>query len=147
MNSTSLFNVSTNASADSNIGLQTSTNLVGDHGFYYGHEPEKPNLNRPRTIRRLEGFLVSLDGDEAVVCFVQNNQPVEMVIPSRPLMQNGIVVQYQPFEFSEQEVHCNGYWQQVFLYKPLRDAKDKIMDSISLSEDARKKLDKLLKHV
>lgn len=143
---TILFDSRWNASTDSGVGLETDTSLASNHKFDFFQEMEaSPSLKKPRTVRRLEGILLSIDGDEARVCFVQNDQPLEMLIPSHYLKKNGIIERYQPFEFSEQEVYCNGYWQQAFLYKPLCESQKRIRETLALSEESMEKLCNLLR--
>ena len=104
---------------ESTLTLETNTTLAETSTFDFTQGAEPSTIKKTRTIRRLEGLLISMDDDEATVCFLQDGQPLEMVIPAHYLRKNGITERYQPFEFSEQEVRCDGYWQLLFLYKPL----------------------------
>lgn len=99
-----------------------------------------------RPIRKIEGFLCEISGDEATVCFVENDIETEMIIPAGPLVRNGITEAYQPFEFIESEVFNNvsKLWENITSYVPLCGPQDFVRESIQLSLKTEERLKMLL---
>lgn len=98
-----------------------------------------------RVTRKFEGFLVSLEGKDAVVCFIQNEECIEMVVPANNLIRNNIKAVNQPFEYIESDVFENGLWRQNIIYKPLCKPDEYTVTSVKLPDKTRKLLDALLK--
>ena len=78
------------------------------HSMYHGQS----NDFKRRVIRKIDGFLEKIDGEEAIVCFEPDN--IEMIVPSKNLCQNGICRNGQPFEFIEFEYCQDGIWYQSY---------------------------------
>jgi len=97
-----------------------------------------------QIIQKIDGFLVALEGDEAVVCFVKNEECIEMVVPAKNLKRNNITKKDQPFEYTESEVFKNGCWYQCTAYKPLCLADDYKVASVKLSDESRKQMEEIL---
>lgn len=103
--------------------------------------------NVQKVIRKLEGYLSHIEEDEAVVCFLENGQDVEMIVPARPLIQNGIIREGQPFVFMESEKYNRDsqLWENIFSYSPLCKENEYTREMLPISIAVREKLDELLK--
>jgi len=97
-----------------------------------------------RVTRKLEGFLVSREGKNALVCFIQNEECIEMVVPANNLTKNNITEVNQPFEYIESDIFDNGLWRQSAVYKPLCKPDEYTVASVQLPDESRKLLDALL---
>lgn len=111
---------------------------------------DKQNIRRHRNIqkviRKLEGYLSYIEEDEAVVCFIDKGREVEMIVPARQLIQNGIRREGQPFEFKESEEYNrdSGLWETIFSYSPLCRENECTREMLPLSSDMKEKLYGLL---
>lgn len=128
--------------------VSTNTNTGSFNSFVrseVGRSPDHRNIRR--IIRKLEGYLCDIDGDEATVCFIDNGTEFEMIVPARPLLQNKIKEKDQPFEYIESEVYdqTSGLWENTSSYIPLCSADEFSREPLPLSLEMRKKLNLLLK--
>jgi|LakMenEpi03Aug12_release.lakeMendotaPanAssembly.Ray.scaffolds.fasta_scaffold498891_2 hypothetical protein len=81
----------------------------------------KSTTNR-RTVRRLKGFLIEFNGEEARVGFLNDNQVVEYFLPARYLKESKITEPGQPFEMDEYEEKRATGFSTGTEFKPIASA-------------------------
>ena len=122
--------------------IQDSLTVSETNDFWHTrkkHEAKTPT----RTIRKLEGYLERIEGNEAIVCFLPDD--IEMAVPARPLCENGIVRSGQPFEYTEFESRRDGFIVQSYSYIPLCEADDFARIPLDLPPETKMRLNALLK--
>jgi len=107
---------------------------------------ERKNLQQ-KVLRKFKGFFDHFDGNNAVVYFVVDDEPIEYAVPANLLKKNRINRDGQPFEYIEMEVYDsqNKTCQMVTQYRPLCSAEDCDRRPIEFDSETRQRLNDLLK--
>src|SRR5207247_713866 len=85
--------------------------------------------NEPRVLRRLNGFLVEMQGTEARVAFVEDGQTILYDIPAEQLRRSGILTKNQPFQMDEIEMQTEGGLVVGYRFLPLANPSDAYMET------------------
>lgn len=101
---------------------------------------DKRKLANPK--RRLRGFLVEMQPDNARVAFVDNGQTVLYDLPAEHLRNAGITVQNQPFQMDETENKDeDGAWCVGYRFLALAKPSDAEIDVLQFDEERKRKRD------
>ena len=99
-----------------------------------------------RTTRRLKGFLVELQSNEARVAFVENGQTVSYDLPADQIRRAGIMVRNQPFQMDEIETEDeNGFPIVGYRFLPLAQPSDAYIETLNFDDERKRKRDLILK--
>jgi hypothetical protein len=100
----------------------------------------------PKTLRRLEGFLIEDQGEEYKVAFVEDGHLVFYYLPSSNLRKAGITAPNQPFQMDELELELpNGQNATGYTFVPLAKPSDSFPDPIEMTKERRGKLNAIFK--
>ena len=99
-----------------------------------------------RTKRRLKGFLVELQSNEARVAFVENGQTVFYDLPADQIRHAGIEVRNQPFQMDEIETE-DEHGSLIVGYRFLALAKpsDAYIETLNFDDERKRKRALILK--
>jgi hypothetical protein len=98
------------------------------------------SVSRKNPLRRLQGFLIEMHGEESKVAVEENGELIEYYFPSQLLRKNGLTLKNQPFELDEFLTDS----ALVFEIRPLARAENATTAAISLDPERRRKMDLLL---
>ncbi len=102
----------------------------------------KKSTERRKVVRRLKGFVVSFNGEEARVAFVQGGQPFFYDIPASNLSKKGISAVHQPFEMDEVLLELEPYAPSTaYEFRPLAKASDGYPEPLHLDAERQRKRD------
>jgi hypothetical protein len=105
-------------------------------------EERKP---QPRVLRRLEGFLMEMEKDEARVAFVEDGRVTPYDMPADQLRRSGIVVKNQPFQMDEIELKLEGGLVVGYRFEPLAKPSDAYIEPLNFDAERKRKRDLILK--
>jgi hypothetical protein len=92
--------------------------------------------------RRLRGFLVEMQSDDARVAFVDNGQTILYDLPAEHLRKAGVTVKNQPFQMDEIEGQSeSGGYSIEYRFLPLAKASDAEIEVLKFSEERKRKRD------
>jgi hypothetical protein len=92
--------------------------------------------------RRLRGFLVEMQTDNARVAFVENGQTILYDLPAEHLRNAGITVQNQPFQMDEMENKAeDGAWCVGYRFLALAKPSDAEVEVLEFDEKRKHKRD------
>jgi hypothetical protein len=113
----------------------------------YGPVSRKGNRNKREetVLRRMKGFLVELDGQEARVAFVQDGKTVLYDMPANHFRNAGIEHKNQPFQMDEIEMKTDLGMAVAYRFLPLAKASDAYIETLDFDEERRRKRDLILK--
>ncbi len=99
-----------------------------------------------RTKRRLKGFLVELQGNEARVAFVENGETVFYDLPADQIRRAGIELRNQPFQMDEIETK-DEHGSLIVGYRFLALAKpsDAYIETLNFDDERKRKRAFILK--
>ncbi|MBI2925925.1 MAG: hypothetical protein HYY24_09500 [Verrucomicrobia bacterium] len=99
-----------------------------------------------RTKRRLKGFLVEFQSDEARVAFVENGETVFYDLPADQIRRAGIKVRNQPFQMDEIETEDeHGCLIVGYRFLPLAQPSDAYIETLDFDDERKRKRDLILK--
>lgn len=101
----------------------------------------------PRVLRRMQGFLIEIDGDQARVAFVENGQTIQYDLPADQLRRNGIIVRNQPFQMDEIEVKLERGFAVGYRFEPLAKPSDGYAETLNFDAERKRKRDVILRAV
>ena len=151
---------------------ESEEKIEGDHGFSYsvkryidnaddssrnftirstiaddrGHGKSRKSNPSPKVTKRLYGYFIQQQGEEALVAFVENESLIHYYLPFYDLKKCGIKFENQPFEMDEKEVELDGLTYKRYEFRPLAHKKDKFSVSPESSNEIKNKLDYILSH-
>ncbi|MGA2176206.1 MAG: hypothetical protein ABSH38_14615 [Verrucomicrobiota bacterium] len=92
--------------------------------------------------RRLRGFLVEMQTDNARVAFVDNGQTILYDLPAEHLRKAGITAQNQPFQMDEIEnMDEDGAWCVGYRFLALAKASDAEIEVLKFDGERKRKRD------
>lgn len=95
---------------------------------------------KKRFIRRLQGFFVQQEGEEAGVAFVEEGRLFHYFLPMRHLEKSGIMAENQPFEMDEVETtEEDGSLTVSYTFRPVAKASDAFLDTVELDPERKRK--------
>lgn len=98
-------------------------------------------------IRRLRGFLISMQENQARVGFIQDDGPVvEYLLPEKNLRKAGITAINQPFEMDEIEQKIGDGFLSGYVFRPMAPAHAVVTDSFHADEDLTELRNAALRH-
>lgn len=98
------------------------------------------------TKRRLKGFLVELQGNEARVAFVENGETTFYDMPADQIRRAGIEVRNQPFQMDEVETQDeNGNLIVGYRFLALAKPSDAYIETLKFDDERRRKRALILK--
>ena len=97
--------------------------------------------SRPEVIRRLNGFFVQREGDEARVAFVEQGEVFHYMLPFKEFESAGITMENQPFEMDELSMSVDGVFLKGYRFRPMATAKDCVTESLELDPERKKKVE------
>lgn len=98
-----------------------------------------------KVLRRMQGFVIEANSEEAKVAFVEDGVTHEYYLPSRPLFAAGIRGENQPFQMDEVEMKTDAGMMVGYEFQPLAMPGDAFQDSFTLDEARKKKRDLIFK--
>jgi len=99
-----------------------------------------------RTKRRLKGFLVELQSNQARVAFVERGEMVFYDLPADQIRRAGIQVRNQPFQMDEIETEDeHGALIVGYRFVPLAQPADAYIDTLNFDDERKRKRDLILK--
>jgi hypothetical protein len=97
-------------------------------------------------IRRLKGFLVKVQGEDARVAFVENGQTILYDLPAEQLRRAGITAENQPFQMDEVEMQAgDDGWFVGYRFLPLAKLFDAYIETLNLDDERKRKRDLIFK--
>jgi hypothetical protein len=93
-----------------------------------------------RIVRRLHGFFVQEEGDEARVAFVENGSLVHYFLPLKVFREGGVTVENQPFEMDELEAVVEGVPMKGYKVRPSALPRDSRVETIALDPRSEENL-------
>jgi hypothetical protein len=104
------------------------------------------NVDPVSTKRRLKGFLIEMEPEEARVCLIENGERFFYDLPSDQLRKAGITHQNQPFEMDEIEMKIeDGGFVVGYRFKPLARPEHAYIESLKVDDERKRKRDLILK--
>ena len=99
-----------------------------------------------RTKRRLKGFLVELQSNEARVAFIEHGETIFYDLPADQIRRAGIKMRNQPFQMDEIETEDEHGWPIVgYRFRPLAQPVDAYIETLNFDEERKRKRDLILK--
>jgi hypothetical protein len=124
-----------------------SSPLVSLEVWTTRRNPVRRIRDKYRVTRRIQGILVNLEGPEAHVIFDTKDGPIQYILPSKLLLDAGIKIQNQPFEYSEFQVtHADDtseYFHEILAMAPASSA---TVESLPLSAELKAKRNRVLNY-
>jgi len=109
--------------------------------------PSTPKHRKNHVVRRLQGFLVQREGEEARVAFVENGKRFHYFLPMRPLEKSGITAENQPFEMDEIEtMEEDGVLTISHTFRPAAKAGEWFSDTVGLDPERKLKRSAIQRH-
>ncbi len=115
------------------------------HIIRYARASRKPRMHQPRVLRRLQGFLLEIQGAEARVALVENGKAIQYDLPSDQLRRNGIETKNQPFQMDEVEIQMEVGTVVGYHFQPLAKASDAYIETLNFDEERKRKRDLILR--
>jgi hypothetical protein len=106
------------------------------------HIPPEP---KRRVLRRLNGFLMAIQGRNARVAFIENGKTFEYDMPADRLQRSGIEIINQPFEMDEFETRTDDGLEVGYRFRPLAKASDLYVETLNFDEERKRKRDLIFK--
>jgi hypothetical protein len=100
---------------------------------------------QPRVLRRLQGFLLEIQGADARVALVENEHVFQYDLPADLLRRSGIEMMNQPFQMDEIEMRTDQGLVTGYRFQPLANASDAYLDTLNLNDDRKRKRDLILR--
>ena len=100
-----------------------------------------------KLLRRLHGFFIQEEDDEARVAFVENGQLVHYYLPLDIFVKGGVTVENQPFEVDELETTVDGVTMTGYKVRASLLAKDSRVEPLALDPRSKENLDFVLARV
>jgi len=126
--------------------LDESVGQVVRYARITREEPSRETKHKPKVLRRLEGFLVELQANEARVAFVEKGQTILYDLPASQLRHAGIEIRNQPFQMDEIEMEAeDGGWIVGYRFISLAKPSDAYIESLNFDEERKRKRDLILK--
>lgn len=138
-----------NASHDKVSGIlfgsedHSATALASGISGLEGRGPTETSRPLERVLRRFDGVLLEMGGEDAKVALFEKRQKYEYWLPAGPLRKAGIEVRGQPFEMDECEAIGQGECRVSYCYRAAAEKKDAYREILDLDEDRKKKLEEL----
>lgn len=108
--------------------------------------PHRLTREAVRTKRRLKGFLIEIQSDEARVSFVENGRTFIYDLPADPLRRAGVTMRNQPFQMDEIEGEGeDGSVTIGYRFLALASRSDAYIETLSFDQERRQKRDLILK--
>ena len=119
------------------ISSRTSENSKDDSSSFRVPSSRMRKREKPRVMRRLNGFLVGFEGEWAKVVYVQGNSSYEYNVPAQQLLKSGIKIENQPFEMDEVEVTLDHEIILGTIFRPLASTESVRIEPLPLSEQEK----------
>jgi len=100
---------------------------------------------RKKVLRRMQGFLIEMVGEEAKVAFVEAGATHEYYLPSSHLQRAGIRAENQPFQMDEVEIKTDASCIIGYEFCPLAKPSDAFPDSFALGAERERKRNLIFK--
>lgn len=105
--------------------------------------------HRKRTVnvrRRLKGFLVELQSNEARVAFVEGDQIIYYDLPAEQIRRAGIEIRNQPFQMDEIDTEDeDGNFITGYRFLPLAQKSDGFIETLNFDDERKRKRELILK--
>lgn len=125
----------------SNIGWSDSPHIHRSHrGKRTGSETSQPKVKR-----RIQGFFIQEEGQEARVALVDNGTVVHYHLPLSLLHSGGVRHENQPFELDELEAKVAGVVMRGYKVKASAPAEASEIRPLPLNEEYQSKLNRILR--
>jgi len=99
-----------------------------------------------RTKRRLKGFLVELQGNDARVALIDNGHTILYDLPAEQIRRAGIKVRNQPFQMDEIETEDqHGVLIVGYRFLALARPMDAYIETLDFDDERKRKRDLILK--
>ena len=98
-----------------------------------------------KVLRRMQGFLIEMAGEEAKVAFVEAGATHEYYLPSSHLQRAGIKAENQPFQMDEVEIKTDAGYIIGYEFCPLAKPSDAFPDSFALDAERERKRNLIFK--
>jgi hypothetical protein len=103
----------------------------------------KPTLN---VRRRLKGFLVELQRNEARVGFLDGDQVIYYDLPAEQIRRAGIEIRNQPFQMDEIDTEDeDGNFIIGYRFLPLAQKSDGFIETLNFDDERKRKRELILK--
>ena len=99
----------------------------------------RPADVRKKVLRRMQGFLIEMVGEEAKVAFVEAGATHEYYLPSSHLQRAGIKAENQPFQMDEVEIKTEAGCIIGYEFCPLAKPSDAFPDSFAVDAERERK--------
>ena len=93
-----------------------------------------------RVIRRLHGFFIQEEGQEARVAFVENDKLVHYFLPLKLFREGDVTAENQPFEMDEFEAIVEGVEMKGYKVRPSAFPRDSRIEPIALETRSEENL-------
>ncbi|MEI6809916.1 MAG: hypothetical protein WCN95_14455 [bacterium] len=103
------------------------------------------DLQKKKVLRRMQGFLIEIVGDEAKVAFVEGGVTHEYYIPWKHLHGVGIGAENQPFQMDEVEIKTETGVIVGYEFQALARPSDAFPDSFKLDAERERKRNLIFK--
>lgn len=97
------------------------------------------------VLRRMQGFLIEMAGEEAKVAFVEAGATHEYYLPSSQLKGVGIKAENQPFQMDEVAIKTDTGVIVGYEFQPLAKPSDAFPDNFALDPERERKRNLILK--
>jgi len=109
-------------------------------------ERKQPKRNpQERVLRRMNGFLMEIEGEQARVAFVDDGRVTQYDLPADQLRRSGITVRNQPFQMDEIELKLESGLVIAYRFEPLATPADAYIETLNFDEDRKRKRDLILR--
>jgi hypothetical protein len=100
----------------------------------------------PKVKRRLQGFFIQEEGQEARVALVDNGVLVHYYLPLALLHEGNVRIENQPFELDELEIKVDGVVMSGHRVRASAPAEAGVVSPLPLNVDYQQKLNRILSH-
>lgn len=98
-----------------------------------------------KVLRRMQGFLIDIIGEEAKVAFVESGATHEYYLPAKHLKEAGISSESQPFQMDEVAIKTDRGAIIGYEFEPLAKPSDAFQDSFKLDPERERKRNLIFK--
>ena len=115
--------------------------------IYHPAAPKDRGRKVPKTkvLRRLQGFLVEMEGQYARVVFVEAGEMIPYDMPADQLRRIGVTVRNQPFQMDEVEAELGGVLTIGYQFQALAKPSDGYIQQLDFDPERKRKRDLILK--
>jgi hypothetical protein len=121
------------------------TSIVREPNRIVGGKRGRHEKQQLKVKRRLQGFFIQEEGQEARVALVDNGTLVHYYLPLKLMHEGGVRAENQPFELDELELNLDGVVLSGHQIRASAPAEAGMMSPLPLSEDYQQKLERILR--